>query len=203
MSPSSQEDIPMVRIFSSCGHPNGSRFEEECCCQPLHQKHHDALRILDEFDASYRASRLRGDSGRDRLEFALLRLHFFLANDLTSHIRLEDEVLQPALEKAMGPDFPPIAMMLAEHRKLEGLTADLDQKVQAAKVGDGRSLDAATAFGKEASELLRHHIAREEQVVFPLVTRFLDDTGREHLRHRLGRRKPEKPNGSTRKSDEQ
>jgi hemerythrin-like domain-containing protein len=78
---------------------------------------------------------------------------------LLSHARVEDELLFPALERAMG-DPGPLVVMRGEHREIDELLARV-----------ARADDKATACGDlwAAIELARDHFAKEEQVLFPMA----------------------------------
>jgi hemerythrin-like domain-containing protein len=82
-----------------------------------------------------------------------------------SHHAKEERVLFPAMVKAGVPDDSgPIAMMLAEHVEGRELVRTM---------ADARGTARARA-ARDYVRLLRDHIAKEDEVVFPLAESVLD-----------------------------
>lgn len=94
-----------------------------------------------------------------------------LAEALISHAKLEDELLFPALDGSPAGDGP-VPVMRAEHAEIDSLCADLPRATDAE--------DAAALLG-EVIGLAREHFAKEEQVLFPMVERFVADDELERL----------------------
>jgi hemerythrin-like domain-containing protein len=84
---------------------------------------------------------------------------------LLSHAHLEDELLFPALERALG-EAGPLVVMRSEHQEIDRLLA------RAAVAAE-----RATACGDiwAALELARDHFAKEEAVLFPMARDALDE----------------------------
>lgn len=93
-----------------------------------------------------------------RAKVALLR------SVLISHAEIEDELLFPALEGAIGPHGP-LAVMRMEHDRIEEALGWLSQ------------VDSASEARKLLGEMLdftRAHFAKEEQVLFQIASEHLD-----------------------------
>jgi hemerythrin-like domain-containing protein len=157
---------------------------KERCWPILHQDHEVALSVLDEFDHAFASSRGLATPG-SRLESAIWRLDDFLSEKLPRHIRQEDEVLFPALERRLGPGLGPVAVMLSEHRALERLTTDLRLQARNARLGDRLALKECASVGDQVARLLREHIEKEENVLFPLALESLGEEERADVLRRM------------------
>ena len=105
-----------------------------------------------------------------------------VAAALVDHAQLEDELLFSALERRIGADEGPLAVMRREHDEIE---AALDALARADDLAEAR--DTASRL----VEVAREHFAKEEQVLFPLAAEVLgenelDRQGDEWQRRRLG-----------------
>lgn len=111
--------------------------------------------------------------------------------ELLSHARREDDVLFPALERELGEDFGPTAVMRDEHRaiheqaeRFRSTLRRLNEVEHPAIVAAGERLRALAAAGGDAAALaataralialLDEHFAKEEQVLFPMAREVLD-----------------------------
>ncbi|MBP1684670.1 MAG: hemerythrin [Deltaproteobacteria bacterium] len=96
----------------------------------------------------------------------------YLQREVMEHFVLEEQALFPILERHIGRTHGPLAVMDMEHATfrelLEGLTAGLG------------SDDTAQAQRRTHAiiDLLRDHIAKEDNVLFPMAARVL--SGEEH-----------------------
>jgi hemerythrin-like domain-containing protein len=84
---------------------------------------------------------------------------------LLAHARIEEELLFPRLEPYLG-QMGPLAVMRDEHREIDNL---LDAAGQESDLGALRSL-----IGRLLA-LAHGHFQKEEQVLFAMARRFLDD----------------------------
>ena len=89
------------------------------------------------------------------------------ANVLTSHAKLEDEVLFPAIDTG-----GPVAVMRAEHDQIDRLAGEL------AKAESTEELRAALA---DLLEITESHFAKEEQVLFPMANARVEEADLERL----------------------
>lgn len=82
---------------------------------------------------------------------------------LRGHLRMEEEILFPAFEKATGmTDAGPTFVMRAEHDQMRGL---LDQMATTAASGDFQEL---LDEGDTLLLLIQQHNQKEEQMLYPL-----------------------------------
>jgi len=109
------------------------------------------------------------------------RAVIFINNDIRSHNEREEEYLFPEIEKIISP-MGPTAVMKSEHRLLwDGLNqveASLPSiQEQSAK----EELDMLYRAILSVVQLLRNHIAKEEQILFPMAERSLQPDQKAHL----------------------
>jgi hemerythrin-like domain-containing protein len=132
------------------------RFEEE---------HRHALRVLDELEAAVVG--VEHEEGIPRNLVRIREAHRFLSTAVREHNENEERALFPLLG-----DEAPTGIFEEEHvelRTLEGeLAAALDSPDPAARVG---------APGHAIIGLLRAHIEREDQVLFPMARTLLGKAG--------------------------
>lgn len=104
-----------------------------------------------------------------------------LEADLDHHLAHEEQALFPLLERYLPRDRGPIAVMLLEHAELRQRVGNLRRAFDAwrrkaeAREGGGAAHAGKllTAAARQVIELLRMHIAKEDQILFPLARRFL------------------------------
>ncbi len=135
------------------------------------------MRIIDRFSIEHEVFMTQLDVietlARDGAEVAsvVAAIHT-LAAPLLAHAENEERVLFPALAPSLGGEGGPLAILTEEHRVLHGqldrLTADptcweLEQLLEA------------------FLRVLRRHIAKEEDVLFPGAAQLIDDTRLERL----------------------
>lgn len=85
---------------------------------------------------------------------------------LLRHIRMEEEVLFPAFEKATGlGEAGPTAVMRLEHREIQRIL----ERMRAVCTKGAPALPAFTALHAELLSVLTDHNVKEENVVYPLT----------------------------------
>lgn len=98
------------------------------------------------------------------------------------HHGKEEARLFPAMEaKGMPRDGGPIGVMLHEHKvgrtHVQGMTLHLEK----AAAGDGAALNAFASHAHGYADLLRQHIQKEDQILFPMAERMMTDEDRATL----------------------
>ncbi|MCB0069826.1 MAG: hemerythrin domain-containing protein [Caldilineaceae bacterium] len=83
---------------------------------------------------------------------------------LAHHAHLEDELLFSALEPYMGP-MGPLAVMRMEHNQIEEILA---------RITAAAELKQAQDLLQNLLQVARGHFAKEEQVLFPMAERALN-----------------------------
>jgi len=92
----------------------------------------------------------------------------YLEHDIAQHFTIEEDALFPLLERSLGLQQGPLAVMLAEHEEFRALVQALRDAVQAA------NHEAQRVHARAVIELLRGHIAKEDHVLFPMALRILN-----------------------------
>jgi len=136
------------------------------------------------------ADHRRLENLRERAEDALrtggggeaARLFAEFDRGLRHHIRVEEELLFPALERDGGVrrDFGPIGVMLAEHRAIEGLLERLAREFSGQAADD----TPGAPMG-QLSAMLKAHDAKEEMVLYPMADRTIAEAERESIVARI------------------
>ncbi|MGO9452439.1 MAG: hemerythrin domain-containing protein [Candidatus Binataceae bacterium] len=117
------------------------------CLIPLSHEHHDALLL---------AWRLRtGDLSKREPELRAQHVNAFFEYRLIKHLKLEEELLFPALRAVLGVEASLIDVLLSDHY---GLRA----KAAAIKAGVNDQVDSFCS-------LLEQHIRTEERQLFVLA----------------------------------
>ncbi len=114
---------------------------------PLSHQHHDALLLCVLVERS-----LRADSGAANLARQAAKVVHFSATEGENHFGLEEEILFPLVESALG-GHPLLEVLRAEHAELRALSALLESEPTS------EHLQAFTA-------LLRSHVRKEEKDFF-------------------------------------
>jgi regulator of cell morphogenesis and NO signaling len=139
----------------------------------LDELRRDHQRVLDEL-AEFERRALQGGDADDR--FAAFSE--FLAGEISQHFTVEEEALFPLLGRHLGTEVGPIAVMLSEHAQFRRLQEGL---AHAVKSGD-RTRQQAGA--RAIVELLRAHIGKEDNVLFPMAERLLAPDEQEEVDRR-------------------
>lgn len=94
------------------------------------------------------------------------RLAQFAAS-LERHFDMEEQILFPALEAAVGPGFGPTAVMRREHVQIRGLLDDMRAAL------DARDREQFLGLSETFNLLVQQHNMKEEGVLYPLADRQL------------------------------
>jgi hemerythrin-like domain-containing protein len=118
-------------------------------------------------DAAFDSGRIDVASARDAIRF----LRTFA--DACHHGK-EEQRLFPAMEKCgLPPDAGPTAVMRHEHEAGRAHVRAMDEAVTGFEKGDASASERFAFKARAFVDLLREHIAKEEQVLFPMADRML------------------------------
>ncbi len=92
-----------------------------------------------------------------------------LAEAVESHAHLEDELLFEPLAKSGRMPMGPVEAMRAEHDEIERLLGQILAPVDTPGRPDPQRTTARMI------EIVRHHFSHEENVLFPLAAKMLDE----------------------------
>jgi len=139
--------------------------------QILRDEHEAILKML---DVSERVAQQFDRGGKVRPEVLADLLEFFRVFADRCHHTKEEELLFPLLErKGIPREGGPVGVMLHEHEEGRALIKKLAEAAEAYREGkEGAALrwsEAAQAY----AQLLRGHIFKENNVLFPMAERIL------------------------------
>jgi hemerythrin-like domain-containing protein len=155
------------------------------------RKEHDAiLKMLDATDAVGQrlilAEKVSPDTLNGLLEF------FRLFADSCHHGK-EENILFPLLEKKGIPrDGGPIGVMLSEHNRGRELVHEME--LASSQIQDSREVSSRrwVQAAAEYTNLLRGHIAKENNILFPIAETLLTNEEQERLTQEFERLEIEK-----------
>jgi len=124
---------------------------------PLSQQHHNGLALCVLTERALQADRSK-PTIRKLATKAIDRYEI----ELTNHFAIEEQVLFPLIERELG-EMPILAELIADHRRLERMIAEMRT---------APSADLLLRF----CDLLRRHIRREENELFQDVQQRLPTT---------------------------
>jgi hemerythrin-like domain-containing protein len=140
-------------------------------------------RLIEEVLASLEGFALRVEHGRDTPREAVARYADFFAEyaDRAHQGKEENVVFSRMVERGVSSSEGPLAMMLAEHAQGRACV----QALHEIGSGTGAMSDEERATLRERADeyvdLLRHHIAKEDRVLFPIAIRTLSESDMEEL----------------------
>jgi hemerythrin-like domain-containing protein len=112
----------------------------------------------------------------DALEHIDQLIDFFRGFVDKCHHAKEEEVLFPELQKRGLPrEGGPIGVMLAEHDAGRRLVRKMSEGLEHLRGGNGDAVRTLQEDSNEYRDLLRGHIDKENNVLFPMADRLLSD----------------------------
>ena len=144
--------------------------------ESLQEDHREALRRLDGIEPAFTGA--LDDQGRvvpDAVASVERQWNWF-RTDLLVHFRREEEALFPAAGDLREIMEGPVAQMRAEHREFEDLRAQIVGALDTIRHGCcGKDEGAARLrrAGAGLCALLREHIWKEDNILFPMLRRDL------------------------------
>jgi hemerythrin-like domain-containing protein/quercetin dioxygenase-like cupin family protein len=135
--------------------------------QSFVEEHEELLQVLDQALGGYKAAAYET---ADRM----------IAEELEKHFRYEEDFLFPLLGKYIGTDVGPIAVMLAEHRTIRNLHGQFHQYLEQLGQGTQSESEVVEVF-EPLEDVLRTHITKEDNVLFPLASRVMSEEDRNEV----------------------
>ena len=131
----------------------------------------DEHRVIERVLGALEAAAARMSSGATvRAEFFLQAAEFIATFADGCHHRKEEGVFFPALEAAGIPRAGgPIGVMLAEHEEGRRITRGLRAAAERMQAGDEGAATEARWKALEYAALLRQHIMKEDNILFPMA----------------------------------
>jgi hemerythrin-like domain-containing protein len=98
------------------------------------------------------------------------------------HHQKEERVLFPALiENGLSRESGPVAVMLAEHEEGRQLAQEMRQAAELFQAGDVRKREVLVDKAADYIKLLRQHIYKEDNVLFPMADKIIPSTQQEQI----------------------
>jgi hemerythrin-like domain-containing protein len=140
----------------------------------LMQEHELILSVLDALEKG--ANRLRtGESVQAQF---FLDAADFIRNfaDGCHHMKEEGVLFKTMVDRGFPEQHGPIAVMLAEHEQGRDFTHEMAQAAQKLAGGDASAADAVARAALGYVALLRQHIQKENQILFPMAGNFIPES---------------------------
>lgn len=147
--------------------------------QRLSEEHQTILRAMDVLE---RIAEAYGEDPMGTLDDARAIVGFLRGFAEELHHGKEEAMLFPAMEEAgHSRHAGPIGVMLMEHDDGRGLIREMLGALEAPEAGADTFEAAALSF----AEMLRSHIAKEDELLFPLAEQTLSEHARARLVERM------------------
>ncbi len=92
-----------------------------------------------------------------------------VAKVLEQHMQMEEQIMFPALEAAIGSNYGPTAVMRSEHQQLRQIVGRMSESIAQ------RNTDAFFDDADTLRMLLRQHNLKEESILYPMAERVLGE----------------------------
>ncbi|MFV9511257.1 hemerythrin domain-containing protein [Tepidibacillus sp. LV47] len=131
----------------------------------LYDDHEKALVELDQLEKQLDLVR-KGELERAKIRIAAFAR--FLEDSLNLHFVQEEKALFPIMAAKIGPGGP-VMVMEMEHNELR----EAQQALKAELLKESIDAERILQYGSSIIEVLRNHIAKENQVLFPMSEQIL------------------------------
>ena len=98
--------------------------------------------------------------------------------DRFHHAKEEDILFEALIENGMPRANSPVAAMLMEHDLGRAFVRGMEEAATRARNGDAGQTDAIVSNARGYLELLREHISKEDEILYPLAERVLPEEKR-------------------------
>ena len=105
--------------------------------------------------------------------------------DACHHGKEEDQLFVMLEEKGMPKEGGPVAVMLQEHEQGRAFVRAMDENIESAASGNEEAINQFAQAARGYVNLLRAHIQKEDGILFPMATRFLDEDDQKELLKRF------------------
>ena len=147
----------------------------ESIMEELFRQHRDAEAMLVKLAAG--VARVRREGGAaPGVRGDLSELRREIQGEVLSHFREEEQALFPVLGRHLDSSSGPISTLMEEHARFRQLELEFEEAVAALEAGfsdewESKLCDAGDAIGR----LLPPHIAKEDEVLFPMAEEMLKE----------------------------
>ena len=140
----------------------------------LREEHKLILRVIDALESLLNQGAEKGDYDFDAVERCA---SFFRLFADACHHGKEEDLLFPELEaRGIPRDGGPIGVMLAEHQMGRAFVKQMIEHLSEVRTGDASATKALVEAGRGYIDLLRQHIDKEDNVLFMMADRVVDES---------------------------
>ena len=146
---------------------------------PTRQLADDHERVLEKLDSLHNMvtqSDLKAEAAVQLNELAR-----FFATELELHLKKEEEALFPEFGKYIPQEGGPVGVMLMEHEDLRRLNKAFQQGVASWEQNSADAQRVINDAGNQLISLLRQHIDKEDNILFPMAEEFLSEAEQAHV----------------------
>jgi hemerythrin-like domain-containing protein len=145
----------------------------------LSEEHRIILKVL---DCLHKISDEAGSDEKLDAQSANMALEFFRGfADGCHHAKEEDRLFIVMEEQGIPRDGGPIGVMLTEHDHGRSCVRGMAEALEDAAAGNQQAIQKFRDHAQDFIILLRDHIAKEDQVLFPMADNVLGNQGGEAL----------------------
>jgi hemerythrin-like domain-containing protein len=101
--------------------------------------------------------------------------------DRFHHAKEEDVLFEALVKNGMPRDNSPVAAMLMEHDQGRAYVGAMETAAREALAGQDGRADIIAENALAYAELLRGHISKEDEILYPLAERVIPDTMRDAI----------------------
>jgi len=146
-------------------------------------------RLKDEHQLILRMLALLEENARRTEEGSFRDYQFYLDGvdfirnyaDRFHHAKEEDILFEALIKNGMPRENSPVAAMLMEHDLGRGFVRALEEAASRALQGEPGQEEAIVANARGYLELLREHISKEDNILYPLAERVIPEEKREEI----------------------
>jgi len=139
--------------------------------EQLMHEHQEGLAALDRLEEA--AKQVAADGLSSEMMKAMNQAIAFINGEIRGHNEKEEKVLFPALAPYLPSPGGPVDVMLAEHRELW----QLNDRLVAALAEPSPDQAALANTALSIVHLLRQHISKEDNILYPMARQFLGEDG--------------------------
>jgi len=154
-------------------------------CPPLQRLKEEHVPLNEQKYALFVEAKSIYDGKEQDVVQALIRLREHVQQflqQLDPHSRREEDILFPMMERYIGKQFGPIAVMEYEHQEAKRNIATFLQKTETICEKEAKQL---ASYVINAYMILTDHFTKEEQVLFPMAEKLLSVEEKEQLAKRI------------------
>jgi hemerythrin-like domain-containing protein len=129
----------------------------------------------------------RMESARETMFTELTQKVITFFQDLELHSEREEGVLFSMMEKYIGRESGPIAVMEYEHDQAKGFIGTFLKAAQSSDTYTDEEMMELTGLIKNAYYTLVDHFAKEENVLFPMAQNFFTEEEKQQLKERINK----------------